>query len=105
MSIELYEAITIVVVGILIAVSVIRFTSVFYKNPLKAVQLIRLNKNSVNVFIIFLSMNFVFLIGYIFQFFSSSNTSDLFGILIYALGTSFFFFAITRIISKKYKLD
>ena len=41
-----YEAIAIAVIGVLIALSVIRFTAAFYKNPLKAVQLIRLDKNS-----------------------------------------------------------
>ncbi|MGC8533403.1 MAG: hypothetical protein ACP5MV_02100 [Candidatus Parvarchaeum sp.] len=100
-----YEAISIAVVGVLIALSVIRFTAAFYKNPLKAVQLIRLNKNSTTIFIIFLAMNFVFLAGYLLQLFNSLNNSDLLGILVYALGTSFFFFALTNVISEKYKLD
>ena len=100
-----YEAIAIAFIGVLIALSVIRFTAAFYKNPLKAVQLIRLDKNSITVFIIFLTMNFIFLAGYLLQLFNSLNNSDLLGILVYALGTSFFFFALTSIISKKYKLD
>ncbi|MEM0142574.1 MAG: hypothetical protein QXL94_01270 [Candidatus Parvarchaeum sp.] len=101
-----YEAVFISFVGISIIVSVTRFILVFYKNPLKAVQLIRLSKSSVNVFVIFLSMNFIFLAGYALQIFYSNNSnSDLIGILIYALGTSFFFFALTSIISKKYRLD
>ena len=101
----LYEAILIAFIGVIITVSVIRFTAAFYKNPLKAIQLIRLNKHSISVFIIFLSMNFIFLAGYLLQLFNFVNNSDLLGILVYALGTSFFFLALTHIISEKYKAD
>jgi len=105
MSTGFYEAIVIAFVGLIIAISVIRFTTAFYKNPLRSVQLIRLNKNSITVFIILLAMNFIFFIGYLSELFNFSNNSDLLGILVYALGTSFFFFALTHIISKKYKLN
>jgi len=101
----LYEAASIAVIGVIITISVIRFTAAFYRNPLKAMQLIRLNKHSISVFVIFLSMNLVFLAGYVLQLFNFVNNSDLIGILVYALGTSFFFFALANIISEKYKAD
>ncbi len=105
MSNGVYEAISIAFIGVIIVVSVIRFTMAFYKNPLKAVQLIRLNKNSISVFILFLSMNFIFLAGYLLQLFNFLGNSDLLSILVYALGTSFFFFALAHIISNRYKPD
>lgn len=105
MSSNFYEAIIIVFAGVMITVSVIRFTTAFYKNPSKAVQLIRLNKNSVKVFVMFLLMNFIFLAGYMIQLLNVSDNSDLPAILIYALGTSFFFLGLAGIISKKYIMD
>jgi hypothetical protein len=100
-----YEAIVIGVIGMMITVSVIKFMKVFYSSPLKSVQLIRLNKNSVRVFIIFLSMNFIFLLGYLLQYFNFLDNSDLLAILVYALGTSFFFLSLARILSTKYKMN
>ncbi|MCL4391124.1 hypothetical protein M1112_00315 [Candidatus Parvarchaeota archaeon] len=104
MSSGFYEAAVIAIVGVVIIVSVLRFIRAFYRNPTSAVQLIRLNNNSVYVFILFLSMNFIFTLGYIFQIVYIVNNSDLIAILIYAIGTAFFFSSLTRIISKKYKL-
>ena len=102
MSSTFYEASIIAVVGIAITFSVIRFTMAFYSNPPKAVQLIRLGKNSVSVFIMFLSLNFIFTFGYLFQIFPVGRNSNLIAILVYAFGTSFFFFSLSKTISRKY---
>jgi hypothetical protein len=104
MSAGLYTAVIIGFVGLVILVSIIKFIMAFYKNPQRAVQLIRLDTRTYLFFILFLSMNFVFLVGYLLQIVNSVKDSDLIAILIYALGTSIFFIALTFIISKKYKL-
>lgn len=104
MSGGIYDAIIIAVVGLIVLVSILRFIRAFYVNPNRAVQLIRLNKNAYIYFMSFLSMNFIFTLGYVFQIIYIINNSDLIGILIYAIGTSAFFILLTSIISKKYKL-
>lgn len=98
-----YEAVAIGVAGIIILISIIRFVRTFYINPQKAMQLIRLDKRAYLIFTLFLSMNFIFAVGYIFQINSNDNNSDLVAILIYALGTAIFFIALSSVISKKYR--
>ena len=105
MTESLYEAAVIAVVGVIILVSIVRFIKIFYSNSQKGVQLIRLSKNAYIYFIFFLSMNFIFLIGFLLQIFNTVNNSDLIAILIYAIGTSIFFFSLASIISKKYKFN
>ncbi|EFD92657.1 MAG: hypothetical protein BJBARM5_0615 [Candidatus Parvarchaeum acidophilus ARMAN-5] len=102
MSSGFYEAIAIGVVGIIILISMIRFVRSFYVNPQKAMQLIRLSRKAYLIFTLFLSMNFVFAVGYILQILSEANNYDLVAILIYALGTAIFFTALSSVISKKY---
>ncbi len=101
MSGALYEAFAIIIVGLMILVSVIKFIRAFYSNPQKSIQLIRLNKHVYIAFIMFLSINFVFTLGYLLQIVIKVKNSNLIAILIYAIGISLFFIFLSSIISKK----
>ncbi len=94
--------VTVAVVGVIMTIAVLRFMRRFYEDPARSVQLIRLGKNSISAFVLLLSMNFVFFVGYLFQFLGVSDMSDVFAVLVYALGAAAFLFILTGILSKRY---
>ncbi len=96
-----YEIILIGIVGIIMIISVIRFIKLFYKNPSRSIQLIRLNKSAGIIFTVLMSANFIFAIGYFFEAIHVIKRFDLIAILIYAIIAAFFFLALSQILSKK----
>ncbi len=95
----------ILIIGTSVVFSVIRLIRAFYSDTARSIQLIRLGKNSIKAFILILSMNIIFTLGFLLQFIGVYIHAALISNLIYVVGVIVFLSLITNTLLKKYNLN
>ncbi|MGC8516688.1 MAG: hypothetical protein ACP5MT_02225 [Candidatus Acidifodinimicrobium sp.] len=96
-------AIILALLGVLLVVSTSRFYIALNKDRNLSIARIRLYRYSAALFSFILFLNVIFAAAFVLSVLSPSLDFNLIGILIYALGISFSFIALTRAILKAFK--